>query len=167
MKRTASEVARLRVSPWATRMCLHSSDVPATRLAVAAIASTLVYRAGRPDQRWRRPVVRRWAALAAECGGCRVLPERRWTQVLRQRPDARFTVVGRQRRSVVCDRTSRRHVRRLRGRCEPSLRPPPDCRSANIVGLRVKILDAMAHALPVVSMTIGCEGSGRATARTF
>lgn len=89
-----------------------------------------------------------------------------WPLVLRQRPDARFTIVGRR------DSAIGRVPEHLPGvtfagyvdDIEPFYQRRPivvvPIRSGS--GLRVKILDAFARALPVVSTTVGCEGIGAA-----
>ncbi|MFN7981983.1 MAG: glycosyltransferase family 4 protein [Vicinamibacterales bacterium] len=137
---------------------------PATRLAVAAIAV---------DTGAIAPVV--GPAVGADLlfvGGLHWPPNVEavafflndvWTQVLRQRPDARFTVVGRpapvgRLRQDLPGVTFAGYV--------DDVKPFYDRRPIVVApilsgsGLRVKILDAMAHALPVVSTTIGCEGIG-------
>lgn len=87
-----------------------------------------------------------------------------WPLVLRQRPDAHFTIVGRR------DGALGRVPEHLPGvtfagyvdDIEPFFQRRPivvvPIRSGS--GLRVKILDAFARGLPVVSTTVGCEGIG-------
>jgi len=87
-----------------------------------------------------------------------------WPAVRRACPEATFTVIGRRDAPLARLRDGQPSVtfagyvddleRFYQGR--PIVVAPILSGS----GLRVKILDALAHALPVVSTTVGCEGIG-------
>lgn len=87
-----------------------------------------------------------------------------WAKVRRVCPDARFTVIGRRDAPLARARESLPGVT-FAGYVDDlehfyQRRPVVIAPILSGSGLRVKILDAMAHGLPVVSTTVGCEGIG-------
>lgn len=87
-----------------------------------------------------------------------------WPQVRVARPDATLTSVGRD-DSAVADECRGAPGVQLTG-WVPDIDPFVQASRVLVVpmragsGMRVKILDAMARGLPVVSTTVGCEGIG-------
>ncbi len=94
-----------------------------------------------------------------------------WPQIHAARPDWRFTIVGRDPASAVCDLAETPGIE-VTGTV-PDVRPFYREALASVVPLRVgggsrlKILEAMAARVPVVSSTLGAEGLAVADGQTI